>query len=65
MENIKLAAMPELIDLLAQQTALYTKMLSSGASHDEFDKCRDKINELQREIAARKDRRDPASSNKG
>ncbi|MFI5129924.1 MAG: hypothetical protein ACHQFX_08045 [Chitinophagales bacterium] len=61
MENLKLVSIPELIDLLAQQTALYTKMLSSGANHDDFEKCKDKIKQLQKEIELRRQNKDRAS----
>jgi len=54
MENLKLVAIPELIDLLAEHTACYLKMLSTGASHDEFEKCRERITALQEEIGFRK-----------
>ena len=55
MENLKLVAIPELIDMLAEQTTLYTKMLSWRASHEEFEQCRERIKKIQQEIQARKE----------
>jgi hypothetical protein len=55
MENIRLAKTPELIDLLSEETALYTKLHSSGGSHEEFERCRQMIKELQQEIELRKE----------
>jgi hypothetical protein len=62
MEDLKQLATAELVDLLARETALYSKMLSDGASHDEFEKCKVRVKELQKEIAARKETKDTPSS---
>ena len=59
MENLKLVAIPELIDLLARETALYSKMLTTDG---DFEKCRERIKELQKEIVARRATKDLASS---
>jgi len=61
MENLKLADIPELIDLLAEQTALYTKMLSSRTSHEEFEQCRERISRIQQEIHSRKENKHSTS----
>ena len=53
MENLQHTAIPELMDLLAEKTAQYTKMLSSEVSQEEFDSCKDCIKALQREIESR------------
>jgi len=61
MENLKLVETPELIDMLAEQTTLYTKMLFSRASHEEFEKCRERIREIQQEIYFRKENKNSTS----
>lgn len=43
-----------LVDLLAQQTSQYTKMLSEGSSEEEFARCNLTIRAIQSEIESRK-----------
>ena len=43
----------ELYDLLANQTNRYMKMLSQGATRQEFDQCRDTMIAIQAEIKSR------------
>jgi hypothetical protein len=45
--------LPDLFDMLSEQTGRYMKMLSDGASRDEFDKCRQMIIDIQTEIQVR------------
>jgi hypothetical protein len=61
MENLKLVEIPALIDMLAEQTTLYTKMLASRSSHEEFEQCRQRIKEIQQEIQSRKENKGAAS----
>ncbi|MFI5131507.1 MAG: hypothetical protein ACHQFX_16005 [Chitinophagales bacterium] len=50
----------DLYDLLAQQTNRYMKMLSEGATKQEFDQCRETIISIQTEIQSRKNQKSPA-----
>jgi hypothetical protein len=61
MKDLRLIEMSELIDMLAEQTSLYTKMLSSRASHEEFEKCRERTREIQQEIYSRKENKNSTS----
>jgi hypothetical protein len=54
MENLKLLELPELIDLLAEQTSLYIKMVKTGTAKEEFENCKKKTKEIQLEIKMRK-----------
>jgi len=54
MHNLKLLKFDELIDLLAEQTSRYTKMVKSKRSEEEFQNCKRGIKELQSEIETRK-----------
>jgi hypothetical protein len=54
MENLKLIETRELIDMLAQLTALYTKLFAARTRHEEFDECRKRITEIQNEIESRR-----------
>jgi len=44
----------ELMDLLAKYTSDYTRMMSEGTSHEEYEKCNMTIKALQAEIESRK-----------
>ena len=61
MENLNHVTTAELVDLLAKQTSLYTKMLYTGAKHIEFERCSERIKEIQKELGLRRERKDPAS----
>lgn len=54
MENTKLLELPKLIDLLAEQTTVYMKMVSKGATKEEFENCQTRLRTLQREIELRR-----------
>lgn len=54
MLDFKNTELPDLFDLLAQQTNRYMKMLSDGATKNEFDTCRETIIDIQGEIQSRK-----------
>jgi len=44
----------QLVDLLAQHTANYSKMLSEGTTEEEYDKCKLTIKAIHAEIELRK-----------
>ena len=54
MENLQSLEMSALVDLLAQHTADYTRMLTEGGDHQEFEQCKTTIALLQKEIVIRK-----------
>lgn len=54
MKNYQQLELPVLVEMLADQTTLYAKMLSMGFTEDEFKECKQAILELQVEIEARK-----------
>ncbi len=54
MQNLHRLEMPALVQLLADQTALCTKMLSMGFTEQEYKECKQAIVELQVEIESRK-----------
>jgi len=54
MHNLKLLKFDELIDLLAEHTSRYTKMVKSKISDQEFDNCKRRIKDIQLEIETRK-----------
>jgi len=53
MENLKLVELPHLIDLLAEETTHYMKMVNTGATKEEFENCQINMRTLQREIESR------------
>ena len=57
MEDLTHIELTNLYDLLAQQTNQYMKMLSDGATRDEFNECRESILSLQAEIVTRKNQK--------
>jgi hypothetical protein len=65
MQNLHDLDMSDLIDLLAQQTVDYTRMLSGGASDVEFATCALNIRNLQREILSRRQSPDNTSASEG
>jgi hypothetical protein len=60
MHDLKKAELSELLDMLAQQTSRYVKMLSDGASKEKFDHHRKIITDIQAEIEGRR----PGKSNR-
>ena len=54
MENLEKLELPELVDMLAEETAQYITMVKTGVSKEQFNKCKEKIKQLQSEIKARK-----------
>ena len=54
MQDFTNTELPELFDLLAQQTNRYMKMLSDGATKKDFNLCRETIIDIQTEIQSRK-----------
>jgi hypothetical protein len=57
MQNLKLVDLPDLFDLLAEQTAHYMKMVTNGATREEFEYCQQRMKEIQMEIEQRKKER--------
>ena len=60
MQDLAHTESSDLYDLLAQQTNRYMKMLSEGATKQEFDQCRETIICIQTEIHSRKNQKSPA-----
>ena len=54
MKNYQQLELPLLVEMLADHTALYAKMLSMGFTETDFKECRRAILEIQVEIEARK-----------
>ena len=54
MQELRNLETSQLIDLLAQHTADYTKMMSEGTTEEEYAKCNLTIKALQTEIEKRK-----------
>ena len=54
MDNLKSLNIDELVDLLSEQTSLYVKMHTEGATEKEFHKCRLLLQAVQAEIKSRK-----------
>ena len=54
MKNYQQLELPVLVEMLADQTTLYAKMLSMGFTETEFKECQQAILELQVEIESRK-----------
>ena len=57
MDDLANIDLSDLYDMLAQQTNRYMKMLSDGATKQEFDQCREMIISIQAEIQSRKNQR--------
>lgn len=53
MENLYTLSKDDLVDLLSNQTASYSKMQSEGALAEEFQKCILLIKAIQAEITSR------------
>jgi len=54
MQELRNLETSQLVDLLAQHTADYTKMMSEGTTEEEYSKCNLIIKALQTEIEERK-----------
>ena len=54
MEELHALQVSELMDLLAKHTSDYTRMMSEGTSHEEYEKCNITIKALHAEIESRK-----------
>jgi hypothetical protein len=54
MKNLKLLELPDLLDLLIEQTAHYTRLISVGTTPEELRISREILKELQSEIKLRK-----------
>ena len=52
--ELKKLSLEELVDLLSTQTSLLIQMHTSGASDEEFEKCKSLIQLVQQEIKSRK-----------
>jgi len=44
----------QLVNLLAEQTITYYKLIGYGASVEECTQCNDRINQIQKELASRR-----------
>ena len=53
MEDLSHIKLSDLFDMLAEYTDRYMKMLSDGASREDFDNCREIIIDIQTEIQSR------------
>ena len=53
MHNLTHIELSDLFDMLSMHTSLYMKMLSDGATREEFNMCRETITGIQREIYLR------------
>jgi hypothetical protein len=54
MYDLKLLSLADLLDLMIEQTAHHTRLISLGATAQEFGVSRDILRELQSEIHLRK-----------
>jgi hypothetical protein len=61
MHNLDEMEFPELVDMLSNYTATYMKMLSEGASKEEFVNCRKTITQIQGEIRFRQEQEKKAA----
>jgi len=61
-EDLTHLSLTELFDMLSVQTDRYMKMLSDGATRDEFNHCREIIIDIQTEIQERQNRGEGSTS---
>jgi hypothetical protein len=54
MQELKSLSLGELIDMLAEQTSTYLKILNKGATRDQLENCRELMTEIQLEIEMRR-----------
>jgi hypothetical protein len=60
MEDLKLLSLPDLLDLLIEQTIYHTNLIASGATPEQFRMSNNILRGLQNEIKLRNDDlRDP------
>ena len=52
----------DLLDMLSRYTDRYMKMLSEGATKEEFEQCRETIIDIQTEIQARHNRNENSAA---
>lgn len=60
MHNLNRIKLSDLFDMLSEYTSRYMKMLSDGATKDEFNECRETIIDIQAEIHLRQNKRSEA-----
>jgi len=54
MYNLTEMELPALVDLLSDQTLQYSQMTAGSGNQQEYEKCKQIIDEIQTEIAKRK-----------
>lgn len=54
MHNLKYLELADLFDLLIDQTAYHIRMISEGATPEEFARSREILSQIQREIEIKK-----------
>lgn len=64
-EDLTHISLTELFDMLSIQTNRYMKMLSEGATREEFNHCREIIIDIQTEIQERHNRGEGSTSAEG
>ena len=62
MQDLKCLSVPELIDMLAEQTSTYMKILNKGATKEQLQNCREAMTEIQLEIETRKSKKQAPDS---
>lgn len=61
MHNLKYLELADLLDLLIDQTAYHVRMISKGATPEEFARSREILNQIQEEIEIKKTENNPAT----
>ena len=57
MQDLKSLSVPELIDMLAEQTSNYMKILNKGATKEQLQNCREVMTEIQLEIETKRSKK--------